>query len=57
MGLTLPQYFFGLRMHERVAVDFRGGGEQKPGALVLGQSQRLVGAQRTDLRVWMGSSR
>ena len=49
MGLTLPQYSSGLRMDERVAVNFRGGGEQEARAFVLGQAERLVRAERADL--------
>ena len=37
-------------MNQGIAVNFRGGGDQKAGAFVLGQAQGLVRAQRTDLQ-------
>ena len=39
-----------LRVHERIAVDLRGRGEQEAGALGLGQAERVVGAERADLQ-------
>ncbi len=40
---------FRLRVHQRVAVDLGGRGEQDAGAFGLGQAERVVGAQRADL--------
>ena len=36
-------------MHERVAVDLGGGCQEELGALCLGQTERVVGAERADL--------
>ena len=41
---------FGLRMLQRVAVNFAGAGEQEAGVVVLGEAERVVGAERTDLQ-------
>ena len=49
MVLTLPQYSSGLRMDERVAVNFRGGGDEEAGFFIFGEAQRLVCAERADL--------
>ncbi len=38
-----------LGVDQRVAVDFRGRGEQEPGAARLGEPERLVGAERAHL--------
>ena len=48
-GIDVAPVFLGLRMDERVAVAFGGGGEQEPRALCLGQAERVVRAERTDL--------
>ena len=48
-GADVAPVFLGLRMHERVAVNFRGRGDQKSCALVLRQAERLVRAERADL--------
>ena len=49
-GVDVAPVFFGLRMHQRVAVNFRGGGDQEARVFVLGQAERLVRAQRADLQ-------
>ena len=49
MGLTLPQYSSGLGMHQRIAVDLGGGGQQEAGPFGQRQPQRLVRAQRAHL--------
>ena len=38
-----------LRVHQGIAVDFRGGGQQEPRAFGLRQAEGIVGAQRADL--------
>jgi len=40
----------GLRVDLRITVYLGGGSEQKPRALLLGQPERLVGTERTDLQ-------
>ena len=49
-GVDVAPVFLGLRMDERVAVNFRGRGEQEARAFFLGQAQRLVRAERADLQ-------
>jgi hypothetical protein len=39
-----------LRVHLRVAVDLRGGGDEEAGAVLLGQPERVVGAVGADLQ-------
>ena len=43
-----PVGFF-LRMLLRIAINFRRAGEEEPRTLSLGQSERVVGAQRANL--------
>ena len=40
----------GLRVDERVAVHLAGRGQEEAGALVLGQAERVVGAEAADLQ-------
>ena len=41
---------FLLRMFQRIAVDLRGRGEDERRAFLLGEAERLVGAERADLQ-------
>ena len=49
-GVHVAPVFLGLRMHERIAVNLRGGGDEEAGVLVLRQAERLVRAERADLQ-------
>ena len=42
--VDVPPVGLGLGMHERIAVDLGGGGEEEPGALDLREAERVVGA-------------
>jgi hypothetical protein len=48
-GVDVAPVALRLRVHLRVAVDLRGGGEEVARTLVLGQTQCVVGSQRADL--------
>ena len=48
-GVDVAPVFLRLRMHERVAVNFRGRGNQEARALFHGQAERFVCAKRADL--------
>ena len=48
-GVDVAPIFLRLRMHERVAVNFRSGGDEEARFFFLGETERLVRAKRTDL--------
>ena len=48
MGVYITEIFFGLWMHQRVAVDFRCGRQQELGFFRHCQSQGFVGAEGAD---------
>ena len=48
--IDVAPVFFGLGMHQRVAVDFGSRRQEEPGVFVFGQAQGFVRAQRTDLQ-------
>ena len=46
-GVDVPDVLLDLRMHQRIAVDLAGGGEDEAGAVPLGQLQAVLGAERS----------
>src|SRR5215217_3131667 len=55
-GAYVAPVVFGLRVHQRVAVDLRGGGEHKACTPGAGKSEGVVGAQRTGLEYLYGDA-
>ncbi len=53
-GVDVAPVFLGLRMDERVAVNFRGRGDEKARALFLARPSALCVPSELTLSVWMG---
>ena len=49
-GVDVSPVLLGLRADLRVAIDFRGGGQQEDAPVGFCQSQRMVGSQRSHLK-------